>query len=90
MNDVYAASSYDQGATFTKNIRVSDRIIDRNIGVWSNNAHSQSSVAIISSDTTTYVAWQDSRNGNAVTNVEDIYFAAIQHARPGRAGGVRR
>ena len=58
------------------------RIIDRNIGVWSNNAHSQTSVAITSSDTTTYVAWQDSRNGNALTNVEDIYFATVQHAAP--------
>jgi hypothetical protein len=82
MNDVYATSSYDGGATFARNVRVSDRIIDRTIGVWSNNAHSQTSVAIISSDTTTYVAWQDSRNGNAVNNVEDIYFAAIQHAPP--------
>ena len=82
MNDIYAASSFDRGGSFTKNVRVSDRIIDRNIGVWSNNAHSQTSVAVTSSDTTTYVAWQDSRNGNAVTNVEDIYFAAVQHARP--------
>jgi len=82
MNDVYSASSYDRGATFTKNVRVNDRIIDRNIGVWSNNSHSQTSVAIASSDTTTYVAWQDSRNGNSVTNVEDIYFAAVQHALP--------
>jgi len=82
MNDVYATSSFDRGATFTKNVRVTDRIIDRTIGVWSNNAHSQSSVAITSSDTTTYIAWQDSRNGNAVTNVEDIYFAALRHTRP--------
>ena len=81
-NDVYLASSYDQGGTFAKNVRVTDRIIDRNIGVWSNNAHSQSSVGVISSDTTTYVAWQDSRNGDATTNVEDIYFAAVQHVRP--------
>jgi hypothetical protein len=82
MNDIYATSSFDRGETFTKNVRVSDRISDRNIGVWSNNAHSQTSVGVTSSDTTTYVAWQDSRNGNSVTNVEDIYFAAVQHARP--------
>ncbi|MGH9264705.1 MAG: hypothetical protein ACRD1D_08430 [Acidimicrobiales bacterium] len=82
MNDIYAASSFDGGNTFTRNVRVNDRIIDRNIGVWSNNAHSQTSVAVTSSDTTTYVAWQDSRNGNSVTNVEDIYFAAVQHAQP--------
>ncbi|HEX2118757.1 MAG TPA: sialidase family protein [Acidimicrobiales bacterium] len=82
MNDIYAASSFDGGNSFTRNVRVNDRIIDRNIGVWSNNAHSQTSVAVTSSDTTTYVAWQDSRNGNSVTNVEDIYFAAVQHALP--------
>jgi len=82
MNDIYSASSFDRGATFTPNVKVNDRIIDRSIGVWSNNAHSQTSVAVTSSDTTTYVAWQDSRNGNAVNNVEDIYFAAVQHARP--------
>ena len=39
-------------------------------------------MAITSSDTATYIAWQDSRNGNAVTNVEDIYFASLQHTRP--------
>ena len=82
MNDIYSASSFDGGETFTRNVRVSDRIADRNIGLWSNNVHSQTSVAVISSDTTTYVAWQDSRNGNSVTNVEDIYFAAVQHALP--------
>lgn len=88
MNDIYATSSFDRGGTFTKNVRVTDRIVDRNIGVWSNNAHSQSSVAITSSDTTTYVAWQDSRNGNAVTNVEDIYFASVQHTRPVEAAAA--
>jgi hypothetical protein len=82
MNDVYAASSYDRGATFSTNIRVTDRIIDRNIGVWSNNAHSQTSVAVSSSNEATYVAWQDSRNGSAVDNAEDIYFAKVLHAAP--------
>ncbi len=77
-HDVFYSFSTDRGRTFDKNVRVTDRIIDRNIGVWSNNAHSQTSVAVTSSDTTTYVAWQDSRNGNAITNVEDIYFAAVQ------------
>ena len=82
MNDIYSASSFDGGETFTGNVRVNDRIIDRNIGLWSNNVHSQTSVAVTSSDTTTYVAWQDSRNGSSVNNAEDIYFAAVQHALP--------
>jgi hypothetical protein len=79
-NDIYAAYSTDGGATFSRNVRVSDRTADRTIGIWSNNSHSQTSVAIISSDTTTYVAWSDSRNGNSVTNAEDIYFASIEHS----------
>jgi hypothetical protein len=79
-NDIYAASSYDKGSTFSTNVRVSDRTIDRNIGVWSNNAHSQTSVAITSSNEATYIAWQDSRNGDAINNTEDIYFAKVQHA----------
>ncbi len=82
MTDIYMTSSFDRGVTFIKNVRVSDRLADRSIGVWSNNVHSQTSVGIISSDTTTYVAWSDSRNGNALTNVEDIYFATVQHSLP--------
>ncbi len=77
-NDVYYASTSDGGQSITRNIRVSDRIIDRNIGVWSNNTHVHGNVALASSEDTVYLAWQDSRNGNAVTNTEDIYFASIK------------
>jgi ElaB/YqjD/DUF883 family membrane-anchored ribosome-binding protein len=37
-------------------------------------------VAITSSNEATYIAWQDSRNGDAINNTEDIYFAKVQHA----------
>jgi hypothetical protein len=84
MNDVYWSSSADGGTTFARNVQVTDRIIDRNIGVWSNNAHSHTNLGVASSDDTVYIAWQDSRNGNAVTNTEDIYFAAV------RLGGHRK
>src|SRR5687768_15968703 len=57
-------------------------MMGRNRREWSINDHSQSRVAITSSDTPTYIAWQDSRNGNALTNVEDICFATVQHAAP--------
>ena len=77
-NDVYYASSLDGGRTVTQNIRITDRIIDRNIGVWSNNTHIHGNVGIASSDDTVYFAWQDSRNGNAVNNAEDIYFASLK------------
>lgn len=38
--DVYYSSSSDQGRTLTPNLRITDRWIDRTIGVWSNNVHS--------------------------------------------------
>ncbi|MGI8810626.1 MAG: sialidase family protein [Acidimicrobiales bacterium] len=77
-NDVFYASSTDGGRSITKNVRISDRIIDRNIGVWSNNTHIHGNVGIASSEDSVYFAWQDSRNGNSVTNTEDIYFASLK------------
>ena len=77
-NDVYYASSSDGGRTISKNIRISDRLIDRNIGVWSNNTHIHGNVGIASSEDSVYFAWQDSRNGNSTTNAEDIYFASLK------------
>lgn len=76
---VYYSSSVDQGRSWSANQRISDRLIDRNIGVWSNNVHSHYNVGISSSDDATYFAWQDSRNGNATTNAEDVYSSALYH-----------
>jgi len=75
--DVYYASSTDGGRTFGQNVRISDRMADRSIGVWSNNVHSHFTVGIASADDGVYFAWQDTRNGNSVTNSEDIYFASL-------------
>ncbi|MGH2692731.1 MAG: hypothetical protein ACRDHM_09540, partial [Actinomycetota bacterium] len=58
--------------------RISDRLIDRNVGVWSNNVHSHYNVGIASTADSVYFVWQDSRNGNSVNNVEDVYFAAMK------------
>lgn len=76
--DVYFASSTDGGRTFSDNVRITDRIIDRNIGVWSNNVHSHYNVGITSTNSAVYFAWQDTRNGNSVTNSEDIYFTSLR------------
>ncbi|HWB72694.1 MAG TPA: sialidase family protein, partial [Egibacteraceae bacterium] len=88
--DVYYSWSDDGGRTFAPNVRVSDRIINREIGVWSNNVHSHMSVGIASTDDAVYFAWQDSRNGNEANQAEDIYMAAVRHAGPATAapGGV--
>jgi hypothetical protein len=84
--DVYYSASGNQGASFTSNIRVTDRISDRTIGVWSNNTHSHANLGLVSTNDTVYIAWQDTRNGNSTTSAEDIYFAAVRYplSKPGR------
>ncbi|MFP5317262.1 MAG: sialidase family protein [Acidimicrobiia bacterium] len=84
--DVYFSWSGDDGRSFAPNVRVTDRIIDRSIGVWSNNVHSHTNVAVASTDAAAYVAWQDTRNGNATAQAEDIYFAAVRFGPVERAG----
>lgn len=83
MTDIYYASSSDEGRSFGRNIRVSDRLADRRIGVWSNNVHSHYTVGIASANDGVYITWQDTRNGNSVTNSEDIYFASVLLDAPG-------
>ncbi len=77
-NDVYYSSSTDGGRTWSENMRISDRLINRNIGVWSNNVHSHYNVGIASTNDSVYFAWQDSRAGSSSTSSEDVYFASLK------------
>lgn len=74
--DVFYTSSSDKGATFGPNVRITDRSIDRSIGVYSNGIDSKTNVGIASTDDEVYFAWQDSRNANRELQPEDIYTAA--------------
>ena len=90
VSDVYYASSHDGGQTFTPNLRVNDRQIDRSIGVWSNDVDSRFNVGLVSDDEAAHVAWQDSRNGRPDTGAEDVYMASVHldgtvTAEPGRS-----
>ena len=80
-NDVYYTYSNDQGRTLERNMRISDRTIDRGIGVWSNNTHIHAHVGITSSEDAVYFAWQDTRNGDPQFQSEDIYFASARFAQ---------
>jgi Neuraminidase (sialidase) len=76
--DVYYTSSSDQGDTWEKNLRVTDRSIDRSVGVWSNaSIGSHHNLGVASTDAQVFVTWQDARNGNALTGAEDVYFSSI-------------
>jgi hypothetical protein len=75
--DVYYTSSEDHGRSFGPNVMISDRAIDRSIGIFSNNVSSHHNIGIVSTDDQVWVAWQDSRNGSSLTHAEDVYAATV-------------
>ncbi len=77
VQDVFYASSTDQGRTFSRNVRVTDRSIDRSIGVYAGAIGVNINVGITSTDSAVYLTWQDTRNGRPNTQSEDIYSASI-------------
>ncbi|HEX2117835.1 MAG TPA: sialidase family protein [Acidimicrobiales bacterium] len=79
INDVYYSYSEDNGATWSKNIRVNDRSIDRRIGVWSNGYDMRMPVGVASTDKVAIFAWDDTRNADRLTEGQDIYSAIVQH-----------
>jgi hypothetical protein len=87
-NDVYYTSSSDNGATWSKNVRVTDKSIDRRIGVFANNADVNAPPGLAATKALTLVAWDDTRNGDAVGQAQDIYAADVQYQKVG--GGTSK
>lgn len=75
---IYYASSTDEGRTFSPNQRVSDRIIDRSVGVWGNNISSNFNTGVASTADSAYIAWQDTRNADPEAQAEDVYMSAVK------------
>jgi hypothetical protein len=88
IQDIWYASSTDNGRTFTGHTRISDRSIDRSIGVYANPIGAQLSVGIASANDAVYFAWQDSRNGRPNTQSEDVYSASLRLDGPVRAAAA--
>jgi hypothetical protein len=85
-SDVYYAYSHDGGATWSKNVRVTDRSIDRNIGATFANRDIRGLVGIASTDTMAYITWPDSRAGDLPAfDVEDAYFTRVRFDQPPKA-----
>ena len=87
-NDVYAISSDDGGVTWSKNVRVSDRLVDRRIGVYANNYDVTGPPGLASTDDYAIFGWDDTRNGDAVTNTQDIYVGSVQYAAVSTGGST--
>lgn len=77
MASVYMTTSRDGGRTWTRNVKVNDTPIDRTIGSWINNIDVMSPIAIDSDDDGAIIAWSDTRNGNALSQAQDIYTASV-------------
>ena len=78
--DVFMASSIDGGRTFGKNVRVSDRTMNQNSGFALNLANDlRAAIGLVSTDTTTFVSWADSRNGTFELPNDDTYVATVIH-----------
>ena len=86
-NDVYYSYSEDGGKTWTKNQRITDRTIDRKLGVWGNNFDMSSPPGIASTNAYALFGWDDTRHSdtsNAASvagfggGVQDIFTSAVQ------------
>ena len=77
-NDVYMASSSDNGRSWSPNIRVTNQSIDRKIGPWSNGYDVRQPVGLTATDRYTLAAWDDTRNGDADGEAQDLYGAFVQ------------
>jgi hypothetical protein len=77
--DIYYASSTDGGRTFSKNLRVNDRIIDRRFGPRPLGSII-GPLGVVSTDQAALIAWDDTRNGNQTTAAQDIYFGRVRWA----------
>lgn len=71
--DVYYTYSTDGGSTWSSDIRVTDRLIDRSIGVFSTQGL-RGNVGLASTERAALLAWSDTRNGTEETQSQDIYF----------------
>lgn len=78
--DVYYTYSTDGGQTFARNLRVSDRSMNRDEGFSVNPKYDpRGPMAVASTNEVTYVAWPDSRAGRPQAPTQDTYFTTILH-----------
>lgn len=89
-NDVYATWSDDDGATWSKNVKVTDQPINRRLGVWSNGSDMRGPPAIASSKEYTVFGWDDTRLGSPATPTQDVFTRAVQFKALGAGNGTAR
>jgi hypothetical protein len=78
--DVFFTSSSDGGASWSRNVRVSDRTMNQNEGYVLHLSYDlRGPMGVASTDEVTYVGWSDSRAGSVDLPIEDVYLASVIH-----------
>ena len=79
--DVYYSYSNDGGRTWSKNIRVTDRSMNKDAGYTQSDQQGlMGPVAVAAGNDSSYFAWSDSRAGTVDNPVEDYYFTSASYA----------
>lgn len=86
-NDVYVASSDDGGASFGANVRMTGASINRKLGTYNVQYFVEVPPGLGSGEDGAYVAWSDTRLGNADDAAQDI-FGAVE--APGESASSAR
>jgi hypothetical protein len=79
-------SSTDNGATWGRNVRITDRSVNRTIGPWGNGFDLRQLPGIAETNAYTIVGWDDTRLGTVDAPAQDIYGSLVQW-RPLPASG---
>jgi hypothetical protein len=81
--DVYYSFSTDGGRSWAPNVKVTDRMIDRKLGVHSGNFGLVGPIGISSTDAAAFVAWDDTRNSAGDSQAQDIYLGRVRFPTTG-------
>lgn len=92
--DAYYAYSTDDGRSWSANIRLTEKSIDRKLGIWGNNYDIASQPGVASTNAYAVFGWDDTRNsdlsfGDSLTTgggLQDVYVAAAQFEAIGAGG----
>jgi hypothetical protein len=79
--NIYYAYSTNNGATWSPNLRVSDRSMDTSLGVTF-PYFTVGQIGVASSNNAAYITWGDPRNSNQVNQVEDAYMTRVDFTNP--------
>jgi len=88
--DVFGTTSRDGGATWSKNVRITDQLTNRRIGVWKPGfgGDVRQPPGVAAGDGLTVVVWDDTRNGNLQVEAVDLYAATLQYEALARTSGL--